>query len=209
MTEYNTRIFTQQPAWDDVAVLPIDSFHWLSLRDNQKPKAFAQFCGVLSKGLYARLWCFENHTNASYIERDDPVYKDSCLELFFQPVVGRREYINIETNSKGVFLSQFGKGRMRRVFLKQLTSLAPEITVLKIETQVGRSNAWGVEIFVPDALIAELYHIDYHTGAGLITGNFYKCADAAARPHYAAAFPVGDAVLGFHNPGTFGKIILH
>lgn len=206
MTEYNTRIFAQQPDWEDVAALPIDSFHWLALRGNQKPKAFAKFCGVRSKGLFARLWCFENSPKTTYTDRDDPVYKDSCLEFFFQPVTGRREYINIETNSRGVFLSQFGKGRMRRQFLQQLTPLAPEVSVFKNDAE--KESAWGVEIFVPDALITELYHVEYHTAPGIIRGNFYKCADAAATPHYAAAFPVGDAILGFHNPGTFGKIIL-
>ena len=206
MTEYITGIFVQLPAWDDVAALLIDNFHWIALRGSQKPKAFAKFCGVLSKGLFARLWCFESEPKTVYTERDDPVYKDSCLELFLQPVVGRREYVNIEANSKGVFLSQFGKGRMRRDYLKQLTPLAPEVTVF--QSGEGKNAAWGVEIFVPDSLISELYRVDYHTAPGVIKGNFYKCADAAATPHYAAAFPVGDAVLGFHNPGAFGKIIL-
>jgi len=207
MIEYKTKIFTHQPIWDEVEALPIDSFHWLKLRSEQKPKAFAQLCGVLSQGLYARLWCFENNPRTVNTKRDEPVYQDSCLEFFFQPVTGRREYINIETNSAGVYLSQFGKGRMRRRFLKELTSLAPEITVL--ENHTGKSGSWGTEIFVPDALMAELYQIPYYqTAPGVIRGNFYKCADAAAMPHYAAAFPVGDAVLGFHNPAAFGKIIL-
>ena len=122
------------------------------------------------------------------------------------PVEGDSRYINFEVNPKGVYLSQIGKKREGRQFIKELTDLEPVITPMEIEE--GVRKAWGCEIILPQKFISDLYQTDYRIRECEIKGNFYKCADLSLAPHYGAHFPVTTAALGFHNPDCFGKIII-
>jgi len=201
---YSSYFYERFPGWEAVPVAQIAQFHWEGTRP-YRPESYAALCGVRDAGLMARLWSFEEPENlrCEGTERDDPIWQDSCLELFFQPVPGREEYINIEMNPKGVYLSQFGPRRKDRVFIKELTDFAPEVLPFMPET-----SGWGVEVTLPEALIAALYGTEYRIGPGSFRGNCYKCGDKTPRPHYGALFPVGNPLLGFHNPGKFGDIIL-
>lgn len=203
---YSTFLFDDIPNWETVPLAEINSFHWEANKPF-RPESFAQLCGVRGKGIYARLWSFEENPRCAGTKRDDPVYEDSCLELFLQPVPGNPGYINFEMNCSGIYLSQFGEQRNNRVFLKEFCSLEPRITCF--EKKEETKTAWGVEIFIPDALIGEIYVIDYAVSPGEMKGNFYKCGDKTPIPHYAAFFPAGSAELGFHNPACFGKITLN
>ncbi|MBR2730728.1 MAG: carbohydrate-binding family 9-like protein [Clostridia bacterium] len=186
---------------DAVPCAAIDRFHW-EQPGFARPRSAAQFYGVAGVGLCARLQSDESPLRCEVAQRDGPVWTDSCLELFLAPVPGDPRYINVEVNPAGVFLSQFGAVREGRVFLAALTALAPEVKAFRAD------GVWGCEIFLPDALIAALFATDYHTAAGTLRGNIYKCADGSAAPHYGACFPVDDAALGFHNPACFGRIEL-
>lgn len=203
--DYNSFIFDNFPRWELVPAADIASWHWEGA-EPFRPPSFAQLCGVAGKGLYARLWSFESNPRHVCINRDDPVYTDSCLELFLQPVPGNAAYVNFEMNCNGVTLSQFGKKRQGRVFLKEFCTLEPQVS--PFETVENGQTAWGVELFLSDSLIAEIYGIDYKTKPCTIRGNFYKCGDKTPRAHYGAYFPAGPAMLGFHNPSRFGSIIL-
>lgn len=139
---------------------------------------------------------------ARYTRRDDPVYTDSCLEVFIAPVEDRREYINFEINPNGAYLSQFGAERNGRVFINELTAETPRVSAGVYPDAKG----WHAELFIPESLISALYGCEFSVKEGEIRGNFYKCADHSPTPHYGALFPVGSASLGFHNPEKFGTI---
>jgi len=203
---YFTSLFDSKVDWLSVPTVKIESFHWENSRPF-RPASFAQFCGIRGHGLSAKLWSFEENPRCVNTQRDDPVYEDSCLELFLQPVQGNPSYINFEMNCKGAYLSQFGKERGGRIFLKDLSSIEPRITCFK--TSNNNNTAWGVEILIPDTLISEVYGVSYTTAPCEIKGNFYKCGDKTQIPHYAAFFPAGSVELGFHNPACFGKIIIN
>lgn len=203
--EYSSFVFDDFPRWENVPAAGIASWHWEGA-EPFRPPSFAQLCGVAGKGIFARLWSFEENPRCVCKNRDEPVYTDSCLELFLQPVPGNRAYVNFEMNCKGVYLSEFGEKRQGRVFIKDYCKLEPVIT--PYETTENSRTAWGVAIFLPDALIAEMYACKYATAPGTIHGNFYKCGDKTPRAHYGAYFPAGSAMLGFHNPARFGNIIL-
>lgn len=87
-----------------------------------------RFCAVKNEGYYAFLESSESPVLARYTRRDDPVYTDSCLEVFIAPVSGRSEYINFEMNPNGAYLSQFGSERNGRVFIKELTAETPRVS---------------------------------------------------------------------------------
>lgn len=202
---YSSYVFNSSPLWEQTKAARLSFFHW-EREGFSRPASFAKLCAVRDKGIFARLWSFEENLRCVFSVRDDPVYKDSCCELFLAPLAGDPRYINFEINPSGTFLSQIGESRERRVFIKEITRLSPEITPFSL-CQDGKT-AWGCEIFIPDSLISELYGCNFRSGECEMKGNFYKCADDSVSPHYGAFFPVDSAELGFHNPERFGKIIL-
>lgn len=190
---------------EDIASLPytqIASFHW-EQPVPYRPAAFFRFAALRSGGLICELKCFESSPKAVYTQIDSPVYKDSCLEFFIAPVCSRSEYINIECNSVGAYLAQFGSQRDGRRSLSELCTAAPAVTPFKGRDECG--DFWGVRIVLSGQLIHELYGTGY---TNAVRANFYKCGDQTQTPHYAAFSPVTDMPPGFHNPSCFADFYI-
>ncbi len=202
--EYTALIFPSQQKAFDFNTAAIDSFLW-EKDGYSRPESYAAMFGVEGEGIYALLWSFEDNVRCECTKRDDPVYTDSCLELFLMPVEGDSRYINFEVNKNGVYLSQIGTCREDRRFIKEFTNLEPKISPIEIEE--NGKTAWGCEIFLPESFISELYQTEFSVKECSIKGNFYKCADSAKAPHYAAHFPVKTINPDFHRPEFFGDII--
>ncbi|MCL2023218.1 MAG: carbohydrate-binding family 9-like protein [Oscillospiraceae bacterium] len=181
----------------------ITSWHWEEAK-KYRPKVYCSICAVEDDYIFAWLSCFEWHRREVCIQRDDPVYEDSCLELFLAPKDGDERYINIEVNPKGVYLSQFGTSRDDRVFLKEITGIEPKINTL---SYFGKW--WLARIELPVTLLQALYGEDFclHDGQKM-RGNFYKCGDKTRYPHWGAWSAVTDNPPGFHNPKCFGEIVV-
>lgn len=168
------------------------------------PESYAAIFAVEGEGIHALLWSFEKDIICNCTKRDDPVYTDSCLEVFLMPVEGDNRYMNFEVNKNGVYLSQIGTCREDRVFIKSLTDLEPIIGTMEI-TEDGKT-AWGYEIIIPEKFISELYCTDYRIKEYTIKGNFYKCAELTESPHFGTFFPVNTSSPDFHRPEFFGDI---
>ncbi len=202
--EYIAPLFTSLKDAENFPVAAIDSFMWNT--NGCRPESYAAMFAVENEGIHARLWSFEENIRCECTKRDDPIYTDSCLELFLMPVEGDERYINFEVNKNGVYLSEIGTCRHDRVFIKTLTDLEPIIDTMEI-TENGKT-AWGYEITIPEKLISVLYGIDYHVGESTVKGNFYKCGDKTAFPHYGTHFPVKTENPDFHRPEFFGDITI-
>lgn len=202
--EYIAPIFKSAAEAKDFPIVKIDSFHW-EKDGYSRPESYAAMFAVEGEGIHALLWSFEENIRCECTKRDDPVYTDSCLELFIMPVENDKRYINFEVNPNGVYLSQIGEIREGRRFIKEFTDLEPYIYPMEI-TEEGKT-AWGYEIVLPEWFISDLYQTDFTVKECAVKGNFYKCADSSVTPHYGAHFPVDSAALGFHNPEKFGTII--
>ena len=194
-TVYQSFSFASAPIWDRVPVGAIGHYHWES-DTPYRPKSFFQLCFVKNKGVFARLWSDETDLRAVCTDRDDPIWEDSCLECFLQPVPGGG-YLNVEMNPRGVFLAQWGKGRDDRVFTKALTDLSP------VATPFAVSGGWGVELFVPCGLVEALSGQPFAAGEGQYHFCCFKCGDKTAHPHFASFAPMGENPPGFHNPAHF------
>lgn len=203
---YTGPICDGQPDWAKIPVAKLESFHWEG-EGAYRPASFAQLCAVRGAGIFVRMWSFESPIRAVACQRDDPVYEDSCLECFLNPFPARQSaYLNVEMNPRGVFLAEFGPGREGRVKLSGMTELSPTVTPFSLPTPQG--GAWGVLLLIPRALIEAVYGQLFPIVPSVMAGNFYKCGDKTAHPHFGAYFPAGSAALGFHNPQRFGKIVL-
>ena len=181
----------------------LTSYHWES-DPPYRPDTYFKM-GVIGDDLVAKLQCYEENPKAIYTERDEPMYKDSCLEFFVAPIEDREEYVNVEMNSKGAFLCEFGKGKYDRVFVSSLTDASPIVEAFKGEDMNGAF--WGVTVKLTKVFLSELYKIpkekiDYST----VKANFYKCGDDCRVPHYLAFSPVTTLPPGFHNPECFAVL---
>ena len=182
----------------------LSSFHWESTPP-YRPDTFFKI-GVVGGELVVVLKCLEENPRAVFTERDAPVYKDSCLEFFVAPVDGRQEYINVEMNSRGAYLCEFGKGKPDRVLASSLTMSSPVVEPFYADDT--NDSYWGVKVTLTRAFISQLYNITAdEITFDKIRANFYKCGDDCETPHYLAFSPVTTLPPGFHNPDCFATFV--
>lgn len=198
---YNKLCFYKElDEFEKECFIRLTSYHWESEPPYRPPTYFK--IGVVGDNLVAELKCYEDSPRAVCVNRDDPVYTDSCLEFFVAPIDGRDEYINVEMNSKAAFLCEFGKGKYDRRFVNTLTDKSPIVEAFNGED--GNGPFWGVRATLTKDFICSLYKIDDFCYAN-VKANFYKCGDACEIPHYIAFSPVTTLPPGFHNPECFAN----
>ncbi len=181
----------------------LTSYHWEGELP-YRPKTYCKI-GVIGKNLFAQLKCYEENPRTVFENRDDPIYKDSCLEFFVEPLTDDKRYINIECNSKGVFLCEIGEGKYDRVLLKSITAQSPLVESFFGEDANG--SFWGVTIELTEDFIKSVYDVSSFEYT-VLKCNFYKCGDECETPHYIAFAPVTTLPPGFHNPACFAEFKL-
>ena len=197
MKTYNTYSFSDKIIWEAIPEEKLSCFLWDSAATYN---VFFKMCFLQNKGIFLRMRCDETLLRSEGKHRDDRVWEDSCMEMFLCPFEERDEYVNFEINCDGVYLSQFGKVRENRIFIKELTFLEPEVKTDKYE------DGWSLELFVPCELISEVYSQDFTAGECCIRGNFTKCGDLTQYTHYGSFCELAGLDKGFHNPQCFAKI---
>lgn len=175
---------------------PIALYPWAD--SGYHPAAFARVLWH-EEGLLALMAAQEPEPRAVIEDIGGAVYTDSCLEFFFGSDAGG-PYINLEINPRGVYHLGVGAGRgARRVFRQP-----PEGVIVR----AGAPKAWWAVAARLDAgFLMREAGITLAPGARL-KGNFYKCAEATARPHWGTCFPVGTQKPDFHRPEWFGELTL-
>lgn len=197
MKQYNTYSFIDKINWQAVPEEKLQNFLWDSATEYN---VYFQMCFLKDKGIYLRMRCDETELRAVNKERDGRVWEDSCMEMFLCPLEHRKEYVNFEINSDGVYLSQYGKVRENRIFIKELTSIEANVAI-KITPE-----GWSLELFVPCELISEVYGEEFTADKCSIRGNFTKCGDLTKYTHYGSFSELSTLDLGFHNPVCFATI---
>lgn len=185
------------PDWQKVPTAPIQNRLWSDV-DGIHPGA--QVCWD-EDALYVRLQTLEENILRRFTGDMDPVYTDSCLEFFFCPVPGR--YFNFECNPNGSLYLGFGKSRTERCRLyredfRKLFEIHP----------FDIPGGWGIELKIPVSFV-QIYVPEFQLHAGLeLRGNFFKCGDETAAPHYMSWSKVDVPQPNFHLPEFFGRLIL-
>ncbi len=196
---YETYCFASAPDWSKVPVGKIDCFQW-ECDGFSRPESSFQMCFVKNDGIFVKMHSSENNLRTTCSGRDGNVWEDSCLEFFFSPEKDAG-YLNTEMNPCGAFLTQVGKGRENRRFLKELTHVTP-----LVKSYYDKSG-WGVELFIPCNLFNDAFGISFSAAPGEYKGNFYKCGDKTEAPHYGSFSPMRkELTLGFHDPEYFATI---
>lgn len=202
MKTYNTYSFGDGIITEAVPTENIAYFNWEG-ENPYRPETSFQMFFKKNKGIFVNMKTDEKPLRCECEGRDSNCWEDSCMEFFFLPFSEKDGYINFEITPKGAYLSAFGASRENRIFLKEITDVAPEISC-KITDE-----GWELSLFIPCSLIEDVFKKEFTAEEGTYKGNFYKCGDKTEKPHYGSFSPMGELPPGFHNPSLFATFIVN
>lgn len=182
-------------------IAEINVYNW---GGEYRPYAQGKLCYVKEKGFVVELMCKENNPRATYTEQNSPVCRDSCLEFFanFAPEKEGTGYVNFEGNANGALLCCYGKNVMERQTVAEMGIAHPKAEVFKTETE------WGYRVFIPLSLIEKIYGKKTFRAGDHITGNFFKCGDDTAQPHFGSYTKIDYPHPSFHQPTFFADMVI-
>ena len=132
------------------------------------------------------------------------VHPDSCVE-FFMRNADEMFYTNFEFNCIGTCLAARGQGRQNRVpFTSNEYRKIRRYTTIQCEAFEEKKglHTWELTIAIP----FELMGLNASNLPDMIRGNFYKCADKTANPHYVTWSSINLPTPDYHCPELFGEI---
>lgn len=159
------------------------------------------------KHLLLKFWVREDGVLAKAHRANGPVWKDSCVEMFIGPGPGS-PYVNFEFNISGWSMIGKGLGRPGRKLFPperhgEVARLASFGNKRLLQEQPG-VQAWELTAVIPIWIVAST---DAQSLTGrTFRGNFYKCAELTAKPHFVSWNPIAIADPDFHRPDHFGGI---
>ena len=98
------------------------------------------------------------------------VYRDSCLEFFFKPLLSRDEYINFEFNPSGAVHIAVGIGRENRHALSDTDISCLNIWPFSCSLP-GEALKWSICACIPFSFLASLLGADSYRPPQIPTGN--------------------------------------
>ena len=197
MKEYTISYCKGVPAWDAV-----DEVFFNSGFENEDNTSVRAKLAWNEDGIYVYLDAQETNILARYQGECDPVWRDSCLEIFFSPVFEDPNYFNIECNPNGAMYWGLGKGRHDRI------RFIPENIQQLFSTKVSRrDDGWRVEHIIPTEVIQRFFP-SYLPAAGTrIRANLYAVTEDKEPGHSLMWSPITNGVRDFHQSAFFGQMV--
>lgn len=147
-----------------------------------------------------------NYLRAVNYENNSSVHQDSCVEFFVCPN-GELPYYNFEFNCIGTIHAACRMDRHNGTPLSddQLNRVKryPSCGTRPFEELEGMFT-WNLLVAIP----LDLMGIKYEGKPVAMKGNFYKCADLTAAPHFLSWTPIDTPEPDFHRPEFFADIVL-
>ncbi len=200
---YHIARVSGEPQWANLPQAAIATCPWGS---EYRPDTWAQIAYDPAKGFWVRMLTRESDPKAVYTQPDDPVCKDSCLEAFidFAPSAAADApgYLNLEANAKGTYLLGLGQQRHGRVRVRSLGCALPTLT------PIAGEGCWGWQALLPMDMIASIYGVTEFAPGTQLCGNFYRCGDETAIPHYCVWNHIVAAGPDYHRPECFGTLVV-
>ena len=185
----------QTPDWQSIPAVELHHTGWLP---SCPVTAQAQVCHD-GKRLFVRMEAAESSVRATLTGPLEQVCDDSCLEFFFAPLRADTRYLNFECNPLGNLYLGFGAARNMRV-----RQVVRDKGIFRI-VPFSAEGIWGGTMEIPGDFI-RLYMPSFDF-SGTAAGNFYKCGDRTAVPHYLAWAPLSCDTPDFHRRQDFGTLI--
>ncbi|SFD97001.1 Carbohydrate-binding family 9 [Paenibacillus catalpae] len=190
-------------------LLPADVAYQQWLHVEQPPETEVRG-GYDEEALHLQFRVYEEAPVMRHRQHGDPVYQDSCVEFFLQPLPAQDDrYLNFELNAAGMLLLEIGEqGQKRKRILPEATSQFGIRTALGLWNPECRRMYWELNLRIPFAFI-KYWFPDFKAESGTVMrGNFYKCGDLTPAPHYLSWSPVQSDTPNFHRSDSFGTLVL-
>ena len=187
--------------WKETEAAKVAVFPWPAVND-YRPLTCA-WLGTDGTSLF--VYMETNETNLRAETREfGHVHTDSCMEFFFSPEpASSPQYLNFELNSIGGMYLAIGTERHVRTKLPEENYRE----LFKVKTAV-HEKGWNLEYRVPLSFLKKFFTSLELKPGHLMRGNFYKCGDNTARPHFGCWSPIDLPKPDFHCPEFFGNLIL-
>ena len=142
---------------------------------------------------------------ATAMEDNGNSWEDSCCEFFVaDPFDGT--YYNFELTCIGSLLASKRQSRLESTLIpaEELKRVIRHSSLEHREWDAsGEIFSWTVAMLIPFDLIG----IDSNDLPVSVRGNFYKCGDLTAHPHFLSWNPIDTPKPDFHRPEFFGELI--
>lgn len=186
----------------DWAQVPEISINRYQFKPEAVVTATARLCWTDS-ALLVHMQAAEENILTRFSGDYDPVYRDSCLELFISPCAEDQRYFNFECNSNGATYFGFGYGRHDRM------RLHPANIRSLFSIDVKRyDNIWTLDYRFPLSVF-KLFFPDIQFKSGMrMRGNFYKCGNDIQPLHELMWNQIENDKSDFHQPEFFGELVL-
>jgi hypothetical protein len=180
----------------------IDCVNW----PNEFPdKPFVQFkIARIEGGLLLKFYVYEDFTRATFTLDNQPVYKDSCVELFIDPS-GDGTYYNFEFNALGTLLLGYGANRLKREkSLLEITHLVKRLSSFGTVPfdNLRTKSPWQLSLMIP--YTAFWHHHIVSLAGKTVRANVLKCGDDLPVRHYLTWNPIPTPHPDYHRPDYFG-----
>jgi len=217
--EYVVRASPSRPGpearWDDpawAAAGALEIAHFRPEGSDHRPRVRARLLHA-GDGLCGIFHVEDRYVLSRHTRFGDPVYQDSCVEIFLQPKPDRG-YLNFEMNAGGALLASHITDHRRTpdgfaAFTRLTGEDGRQVEVRSslppvVEPELDGPLDWQLAFFVPTALLEKYVGPIGPLGGQSWRANLFKCGDKTSHPHWASWSPV-DA-LNFHLPHCFGTL---
>jgi hypothetical protein len=107
--------------------------------------------------LYVSYDCEDTDLTATYEKRDDPVYKDDCVEIFLRPDETTEHYIGLEMNARGVLFDYYFNYPEKNDYSLNLDGVLLKTTLRGTLNQTGDPDqGWSLELAIPWTSLSRL-----------------------------------------------------
>jgi hypothetical protein len=192
--------------WSSVPVLQVSHYLWLD--NGYRPRVDVRLVWS-ARSLYVHFDVFEARVRVRFVRFQDPVYKDSCVEMFIDPFPEKGVgYINFETNALGTLLAAIGPDRESRTPLSDADLRGFEAVPSIKHPVSGYHGAefWTLAYRLPLGLFERYYGGKIEPGR-TARANFTKCGDETEIPHFGVWSPIRTPRPDFHRPEFFGRLV--
>ncbi len=188
-------------AWKSVSPVKDFEFPWWTAGEKEKTKAKLLWD---DQYLYVSFVCEDAHIWAEHTERDSPVYKDDCVEVFTSPDPDNlKNYFNIEMNAKGASLDfQHPDGPGSKVPWDPKVGITTTIDGT-LNDDSDTDNLWTLEVAIP---FASFSHVAKNTQPGDEWRlNLHRLGGQTNFQHSQWNPSKSEKAL-FHAPEFFGRV---
>lgn len=186
---------------------PVSDFHFNWWTSGEKEKTVAKMLWD-DTNLYVGYYCYDKHISAKVTQRNGPVSRDDCVELFVSPNPAKvRNYYGFELNAIGTMLSFIHSdwwrgGRFSEpVGIRRCTSY--DGRSLKVDSP--DDDHWILEIAVPfENFAKDAAHTPPRNGDRWRL-NLNR-AGGTTNAQYSTWSPINTPAPSFGNPNAFGWV---